>query len=237
MRPSLLLAIVVAFSQASFSLASDKASTGRLFEQLDQNQDGKIASTELNDSQQPFFVRALRVADVNEDGMLTAEEFSKAVSDPKPTELPGTNLNSRVASMDVRSLDKNGDGLLTLEEVPAAMKERYQQLLDRVGSDSIAVDKVQAYLRGERPAVTEQKKNPEMNSAMKSNNSEPKPNSPGSGVSRAVFNQLDRNSDGKLSGDEIPRRMKQNLKAADRDNNGSVSRSEFDAAIDRRRQK
>jgi Ca2+-binding EF-hand superfamily protein len=52
----------------------------------------------------------------------------------------------------------------------------------------------------------------------------------------AMFKQLDRNSDGKLTGNEIPPRMQENIKAADTDNDGSISLSEMQAALQRRLQ-
>jgi hypothetical protein len=51
-----------------------------------------------------------------------------------------------------------------------------------------------------------------------------------------MFKQLDRNSDGRLTGKEIPPRMLENMKAADTDNDGSLSQSELQAAFQRRMQ-
>jgi Ca2+-binding EF-hand superfamily protein len=233
-----------------------------LFAKLDKNSDGKVTQAEMTGPQQSMFKRALRVADLDEDGALNKGEFAKAVSDPKPIELPGANMGERMASFDVSRLDGNGDGNVSLDEVPAPMRDRFQQLLDRIGQESVPVDKVQAYLRGERPgSQPSSKESEEMMEAdkelMKKDEPkvEPKNSSPGKAGDRkgspnkgkagrpmedaspaAMFKQLDRNSDGKLTGNEIPPRMKENIQAADTDNDGSISQSEMQTAIQRRMQ-
>jgi hypothetical protein len=73
--------------------------------------------------------------------------------------------------------------------------------------------------------------------ARKSADRKKNPNSPMENASpAAMFKQLDRNSDGKLTGKEIPPRMQENMKAADTDNDGSLSQSELQAAFQRRMQ-
>ena len=233
------------------------ASAPDLFAKLDKNSDGQVTQAEMTGPQQSMFKRALRVADLNEDGALNKDEFAKAVSDPKPVELPGANMGERMASFDVSRLDRNGDGNVSLDEVPAPMQDRFEQLLDRIGQESVPVDKVQAYLRGERPgAQPSSKESEEMMEADKESMKKGEPkvepkNSPlGKAGDRkgkpgrpmenpgpaAIFKQLDRNSDGKLTGNEIPPRMQENIKAADTDNDGNISQSELQAAFQRRMQ-
>ena len=227
-----------------------------LFAKLDRNSDGKVTQAEMTGPQQSMFKRALRVADVDEDGALNKDEFSRAVSDPKPVELPGANMGERMASFDASRLDRNGDGSITLDEVPAPMRDRFEQLLDRIGQESVPVDKVQAYLRGERPgAQPSSKESEEMMEADKESMKKDEPkvepkSSPEKGGNRkgkpgrpmenagpaAIFKHFDRNSDGKLTGNEIPPRMQENIKAADSDNDGSISQSEMQAAFQRRMQ-
>ena len=224
------------------ALAVDYTPPADLFSKLDKNSDGRITRDELNHSQQAMFQRALRVADKNEDSALTSEEFSRAISDPKPVELPGTNAAARMGSFDIKALDKNSDGNISLDEIPAPMKDRFQQLLDQVGQESIPVDRVQAYLRGERPPEADPGK-PDMKEMPKIQPDKPagrkdeKGSAKGNPVSRAVFNQLDGNADGKLTGDEVPRRLQENVKAADSDKDGSISPTEFEAVLKRRMQK
>ena len=250
MISSLLTLAVSAFTP-------DGVSAPDLFAKLDKNSDGKVTQAEMTGPQQSMFKRALRVADVDEDSALNKDEFAKAVSDPKPVELPGSNMGERMASFDVGRLDRNGDGNVSLDEVPAPMRGRFEQLLDRIGQESVPVDKVQAYLRGERPGPQpSSKESEEMMEADKESMKkdepkvEPKDSSPAKAGDRkgkpgrpmenagpaAIFKQLDRNSDGKLTGNEIPPRMQESIKAADTDNDGSISQSEMQATFQRRMQ-
>ncbi len=285
------------------------------FAKLDRNHDGTVTRDELSESQRTFFARALRVADGDEDGALTAEELAKATSDPKPVELPGSNMAGRMANLDFKSFDSDGNGELTLSEVPAPMRERFEKMLDQLGKKSIPISQIENYLRGERPSETDKAsddRKPEMNSdSMMADSGDPDerrqalikrldangngtiekdeharfpqlaamldrnrdgriskeelkssatPNDPmiqpaerstekGKGrsesngkraedeMSDSMFERLDQNSDGKLAGDEIPRRMQQIIKAADENKDGRISKSEFEGVLKRRNQK
>ena len=48
----------------------------------------------------------------------------------------------------------------------------------------------------------------------------------------SYFKRLDRNKDGKLIGDEIPQRMRQVVRRADRDNDKAITLEEFRRAIE-----
>jgi len=47
----------------------------------------------------------------------------------------------------------------------------------------------------------------------------------------AIFDRIDKNSDGKLTKDEVPDQMRERLAAADSDGNGSVSKKEFEKVL------
>ena len=53
------------------------------------------------------------------------------------------------------------------------------------------------------------------------------PKRPAGGDPAARFGELDQDSDGKLTGDEIPERMRERLSTIDGDGDGSISRAEF----------
>lgn len=256
MYSSLLLLSLVPFAANSSPADSPP---GDLFGKLDRSSDGLITRDEINDTQLPLFQRALRVADRNEDGALSPDELKLAISDPKPVELPGANVADRMRGFDVKRLDRNSDGEITLEEVPEPMKERFEQLLDRLNLTSVPTDRLEAYMRGERPSESDSKqsdsKQSDSSESMKPDAMEkmdtpkvehrrtqgqPDPKgkkgpAPGSNVSNAVFEQLDKDSNGKLSADEIPRRMQQNFKSADANKDGSITQKEFDEAMRRRK--
>jgi len=227
-----------------------------LFAKLDRNADGRVSRDEVSESQQKFFQRALRVADLNEDGSLSPEELNRAVMDPRPVELPGQNMSQRMANFNAEMLDRNRDGRITADEVPGPLKERFEQMLDRVGQKSVDVNQLQAFLRGERPepASTKASRDDEMmksKSAGESGNSTSQRSgdqktrvkadraknkrSDETGTSE-VFRQLDRNSDGKLADDEIPPRLRQAMRVVDSDRDGDISLSEFAEAAKRRMQ-
>jgi Ca2+-binding EF-hand superfamily protein len=225
-----------------------------LFAKLDRNADGQVSRDEVSESQQKFFQRALRVADVNEDGLLSPEELNRAVTDPRPVELPGQNMSQRMANFNPEMLDRNRDRRITADEVPGPLKERFEQMLDRVGQKSVDVNQLQAFLRGERPepARTKAGRDDAMEKSKTTEKSETAQR-PGDQKTRGkadraknkrsddkgtpdAFRQLDRNSDGKLAGDEIPPRLRQAMRAVDSDGDGEISRSEFAEAAKRRMQ-
>ncbi len=87
------------------TVPTEANSSDALFTKLDRNQDRKVTTDEITDSQQSFFKRALRVADRNEDGALSSDELAIALTDPKPVKLPGTNVAGRLAGMDMKQTD------------------------------------------------------------------------------------------------------------------------------------
>lgn len=243
MNPMPLLLLVVTFP-------AEADTSDALFGKLDQNQDGRIMADEIPESQLSFFRRALRVADRNEDGKLTSEELTVALTDPKPIQLPGTNLGNRMAGLDFKQFDKNGDGKLTIDEVPAPAKERFQQLFDRVGQKEIPIDMIARYMAGERPSSASDVKQVD---AMKSESMKasdkaesvksdfPKIMSSDAKKSDArvqglqtLIRQLDKNRDGKLSKAEMPPRMKEFADRMDTDGDGFIDANELAAAMKRR---
>ncbi len=239
MNPMPLLLLVAIFP-------AETNSSDALFGKLDLNHDGKIATDEIRESQRSFFRRALRVADRNEDGNLTSEELAVALTDPKPVQLPGTNLGNRMAVMDFKQFDKNGDGKLTIDEVPAAGKERFQQLFERVGQKEIPIEMIARYIAGESPTKdsdtkkTDGSKGSGKSESMKSDlpeimssDSKKKSDAPATGL-QTLIQQLDKNRDGKLSKEELPPRMKEYADRMDADGDGIINAAELAAAIKRR---
>ncbi|MBL8809025.1 MAG: hypothetical protein JNM43_02510 [Planctomycetaceae bacterium] len=202
-----------------------------LFAQLDRNKDGKVTSNEVAESQQSFFRRALRVADRNEDGALDQNELNAATTDAKPVELPGANMGDRMANFDPKTLDRNGDGMITVEEVPAPLKDRFQTVLDRIGKESVAVDQLQSYLRGERPqqgsadSKSANKSDAKNDSdAMMSMDSEDQDSR-----IAALIKRIDANGNGRIDRDEQSR-FPQLAAILDRNRDGRISDDEIKGA-------
>ena len=214
-------------------------SAADLFESLDSNSDGLISADELTESQQPFFERALRVADRDLDGQLTRSELNAALTDPKPVTI-STGRRPGFAAFDLTSLDRNKDGFVAKEEVPPQAQERLQRVFDEY-SNKIPVDVLRRFQAMQqqgspaarpaspRPARTSDGNSQPMSQDDKSMKTDARP------VGSAFFDQLDANSDDRLTANELTERLKQNLRRMDENNDQAISRAEFQKAMSRLR--
>ncbi len=104
-------------------------------------------------------------------------------------------------------LDRNGDGMLSADEL---RPDYGAMVLDGQTRDARPRDGQPGERRG---AAAGSDRSPEMMARM--------------------FEQRDRNGDGKLSGEEIPPWMKENLARIDEDGDGSINKSELQKAMTR----
>lgn len=215
------------------ALADSDESGTQLFSTLDTNQNGMIDGSEVAESQQTWFARAIRVADADENDQLDPAELNAALADPKPRS-GVSNKRSRGQRLDARQLDRNNDGRITINEVPGAGRERFQKLLNRTGKNSIAVDAMSKLMRpsGSRnmkgqakPGKRDNKKPKVSERGMKR-----RPGTDGNGTMQnrldQSFQQLDNNSDGKVTRREA-RKLPQFIERFDRNNDGTVELSEL----------
>ena len=117
----------------------------------------------------------------------------------------------------MKVLDTDHDGSLSASEIANASKALIQ--LDKNGDGIISAE--------------EMKPDP---STMPGGfaGAGPGPNGPPNGPMMGKrFESLDKNGDGKLTGDEIPERMRDRLKMIDKDGDGSITKTEFASAATR----
>lgn len=215
------------------ALADSDESGTQLFSALDTNQNGMIDGSEVAESQQTWFARAIRVADADGNDRLDPAELNAALADPKPrSDL--SNKRSRGQRLDARQLDRNNDGRITINEVPGAGRERFQKLLNRTGKDSIAVDAMSKFMRpsGSRnmkrqtkPGTQDNKKPKVSERSMKRRPGTDGKNTKQNSLSQ-IFQQLDSNSDGKVTRREA-RKSPRFIKRFDRNNDETVELSEL----------
>lgn len=236
------LALLVYFPTArADEPASQAPDAGGLFKQLDENDDGLLASDEIPEDRKTLFDRLLRKGDENSDGKLSAEEFAAALSgggdsNDEPSERqrparPDRGDRPEPGAFFAR-LDANGDGKVELDEVPEPGRERFEKLIaraDKDGDGALSREEFTAVVRraGGEPGKPGGPKKPD----------QAKRPQAGRDPSE-LFKRMDRNADGKVTADEVPEerreRFKRLIEHADKDGDGAVSREEFTAAFARR---
>lgn len=109
-----------------------------MFQQLDQNSDGQLASEEIADDHVRLYTRLLRTADSDRDGQLSESEFedglrtkrtSKPLVEKQPSRLPGADELLLLVAM----ADANADGVIKFDEVPERLQPFYLRLEQRLG--------------------------------------------------------------------------------------------------------
>ena len=189
-----LCLVIVTSAVSAQDSAREKPAAGEseaIFKSLDTNGDGVLRAGEVPESRARFFQRLVRIGDRNGDGQLTRNEFLAALAgDDPPTTRPSDRPANRQRSGRSRAgsgpvfarLDRNRDGKLTLAEMPEYLRNRFQTILRRNNTDSLTREE---FDRNFRPAG-------------------PPPADPQADRQRRerLFQQLDKNRDGKLTGEE-----------------------------------
>ena len=128
------------FGATLLFLAGTATASDELFQLLDTNGDNVVRADEISPAQRPFFLRALRVSDRNEDGALTRDELVAATTDPQRTQIStGQNRLRNAGSFDPARFDANKDGKVSQSEIPTALRSRLAPLFERFGTEEIAV--------------------------------------------------------------------------------------------------
>lgn len=190
-----------------------------LFDLLDTNSDGKVTVTEISESQKPYFQRALRVSDQNEDGALTRNELTRALTDPKPVTV---DTSGQRKTPNPESFDRNKDGYLSKSEIPKVLHDRFKRAFDQYG-DRIPVRVIQDFRAGQQPSV---KRSVTDTKIEKSDSMQTSAISEKRRRILEAIKRFDTNHDGSLNPREM-RNVPQGLKTLDRNGDGEISRVEL----------
>ena len=133
---------------------------------------------------------------------VTLDEFQRFAAGPGPRPEPGALF---------KRFDANSDGKLTKDEIPAEMRERLAPVFERLGKEEIGQDEFVQFMERMRDAAGR----------------------PGQGFGNPeeLFGRLDTNSDGKITIDEVPERMRPLaegvFRRAGKERDGSLTKEEF----------
>ena len=126
------------FRQAGPAEQPARPDAQRLFQQLDENDDGQLEAEEFAVDHARLFTRLLRTADSDADGRLSESEFSeglqprrtaKPLAEKQPSRLPGADELLLLVAM----ADVDADGVIEADEVPERLRPFYRRLEQRLG--------------------------------------------------------------------------------------------------------
>ena len=119
----------------------------------------------------------------------------------------------------MKALDTDQDGILSATEIANASKSLMQ--LDKDGNGVLSMEEMRPDLSRMAPGGLAGIGGPGSNGA------------PSGAMMAKLFEKSDSDNDGKLTGDEIPERMRDRLKQIDSNGDGSIQKSEMVAAMQR----
>ena len=202
-----------------------------LFTKLDANKDGFVALDEVPEGQKSLFERLLRKAGKEDEKKLNKVMFAAALKSedgPKqPLGGPGPGgrmpLDRQLFERQFDLGDASKDGKLTKNELQTdSQREAFDRMLKLVNPDGDGSVTREQYIRG-MTLLTQGPGAPRP--AGGQFNVDPK----------EAFARLDANKDGKLSKDELPERMRDNLARVDANGDGVVTPEEFGRAAQMQR--
>jgi Ca2+-binding EF-hand superfamily protein len=178
------------------------------FEMLDRNKDGKISKDEIPE---PMRERMAALFERLGKDEISLEEFGRFGGGPGMGGPPGGRGFGDPGLLFQR-FDANSDGKLSKDEIPEPMRQRFVEVFERLGKDSLTrEDFAEATRRMFGQAAGEGR--PPMDGPM--GNRPP-----------AFFRLFDTNNDGKLSKEELSRAAER-FSELDRNNDGQIDVAEF----------
>ena len=226
--------------------AAREGDPAEIFKRFDKDSDGKLSKDEAPERLRQFFDRV----DANSDGKIDAAEFREVAgrlaggAPGRPAAGGGegelAEIIRRLSADGFDRNDANKDGKITLEEVPEGrQREAFKRVIERVDADGdkavtkeeFAKAALAARDAGAGPIPLIRLLDADSNGEI---SAEEIANAP------KVLLKLDRNSDGKLSRDELPgpptggtpdpramaEQMQRRLKDADKNGDGKIQKDE-----------
>ena len=238
-----------------FSAAANNASAGeQLFDQLDQNSDGWIEAKEIDAQHRRLYDRLLRTGDADKDGRLSSNEFQICLQ-PKQAEKPLVKKQgSEIPGADallllLARMDANTNGQIEAREVPEPLLGIFHRIEDRLGGERDGVlnrreltqagpglsriaqrvaDQMGLDVEVELALLSEKQWNNVQNMLSRRGRANELGNPD---RARELFRQLDANSDGQVTLEEVPdqfaQRFQQLLDRADRNRDEQISEDEL----------
>jgi len=183
-----------------------------IFARLDENKDGKLSESEAKGQFKENFLRL----DSNADGFVTEEEIARA-GGRRPDGSPGAGNGPDPRQLEAmfEKADANKDGKLTKDEIPEGRREFFARMMERTGADSVNKEQFVRFMaqQGGRPGEPGRP-------------GQPGPGGPPGGGRPPLFVALDADNDGELSAGEIEASSKSLLKL-DKNSDGKLTRDEL----------
>lgn len=174
---------------------------------MDKDGDGQLTKDELP----ARMAERLMAADLDENGVLTLVELTKAAEKQREERAKGM----------LQRMDQNEDGKLMLTEIPERMRPRMEALdTDKNGELTLK----------ELMAAPTDRAGPGRAGPGRRGGGDAEPTPAGGDAARnpaQVMSRLDRNGDGKLSGDEIPSWMQRRMETLDKNGDGELTVEEL----------
>jgi Ca2+-binding EF-hand superfamily protein len=208
-----------------------------VLERLDKNKDGQISRDEIPEQLKgrlnPLFDK-MKVETISLQQL--SKLMDRAENGPDPKQL-------------FAQFDKNKDGSLSKDELPERAQQRFGQIFERLGKETITREEFETAIKA-RMAMGGKPKQPEgktpkvipgesSGTEAKKPGQKPqegKPKGKGKG-GMDFFKEADTNQDNMLAEDEVPERLKGRFKEIDQDADGLLSRDEVQAFMRERMKK